>query len=127
LIRQITQLIICVGYPEPITSEHTNSRRKDRIPPPMIETNPNQKTIHIEKEQCDKNNLYALYNLNALQSAMLDLKGETFKLWCYLNKNQNGYTLALSKVDALRWGIGSKSSYDRAIAELIQKGYLVNT
>ena len=93
----------------------------------MIETNPNQKTIRIEKEQCDKNNLYALYNLNALQSAMLDLKGETFKLWCYLNKNQNGYTLALSKVDALRWGIGSKSSYDRAIAELIQKGYLVKT
>lgn len=93
----------------------------------MIETNPNQKTIHIEKEQCDKNNLYALYNLNALQSAMLDLKGETFKLWCYLNKNQNGYTFALSKVDALNWGIGSKSSYDRAIAELIQKGYLVNT
>lgn len=93
----------------------------------MIETNPNQKTIRIEKEQCDKNNLYALYNLNALQSAMLDLKGETFKLWCYLNKNQNGYTLALSKVDALRWGIGSKSSYDRAIAELIQKEYLVNT
>ena len=58
---------------------------------------------------------------------MSNPKGETFKLWCYLNKNQNGYTLALSKVDALRWGIGSKSSYDRAIAELIQKGYLVNT
>jgi len=57
---------------------------------------------------------------------MLSLKGETFKLWCYLNKNQNGYTFALSKVDALNWGIGSKSSYDRAIAELIEKGYLVN-
>ena len=119
MIKQITGSIICVGYPEPTISGHTNSRRKDRTPPPSIETNPNQKTIRIEKEQCDKNNLYALYNLNALQSAMLDLKGETFKLWCYLNKNQNGYTLALSKVDALRWGIGSKSSYDRAIAELI--------
>ena len=93
----------------------------------MIETNPNQKTISVKKEQCDKSHLYATYNQKALQSAMLDLKGETFKLWCYLNKNQNGYTLALSKVDALRWGIGSKSSYDRAIAELIQKGYLVNT
>ena len=86
----------------------------------MNETNPNQKTVRVEKERCDKNNLYAMYNLQALSSAMLDLKGETFKLWCYLNKNQNGYTFALSKVDALKWGIGSKSSYDRAVAELVQ-------
>lgn len=93
----------------------------------MYETNPNQKTISVQKEQCDKSHLYATYNQQALQSAMLDLKGETFKLWCYLDKNQNGYTFALSKVDALSWGIGSKSSYDRAIAELIKKGYLVNT
>ena len=42
-----------------------------------------------------------------------------------LDKNKNGYTFALSKVDALSWGIGSKSSYDRAVAELIEKGYLV--
>lgn len=93
----------------------------------MYESNPNQKTVSVKKEQCDKAHIYATYNLEALQSAMLDLKGETFKLWCYLDKNQNGYTFALSKVDALKWGIGSKSSYDRAIAELIQKGYLVNT
>ena len=92
----------------------------------MLQSNPNQKTIRVEKQQSDRANLYAKYNLNALQLAMLSLKGETFKLWCYLNKNQNGYTFALSKVDALNWGIGSKSSYDRAIAELIEKGYLVN-
>ena len=85
----------------------------------------NQKTISVKKEKCDKNNLYAPYNLQALRSAMLDLKGESFKMWCYLNKNKNGYTFALSKVDALSWGIGSKSSYDRAVAELIEKGYLV--
>lgn len=29
----------------------------------MNETNPNQKTVRVEKEQCDKNNLYAMYNL----------------------------------------------------------------
>ena len=91
----------------------------------MSETNPNQKTLRIEKEQSSKSNPYAMYNLKALQSAMLDLKGETFKLWCYLNKNQNGYTFALSKVDALNWGVGSKSSYDRAVSKLIEKGYLV--
>lgn len=92
----------------------------------MIESVPNQKTIRIEKEQANKDNPYAIYNLNALKAAMLDLKGEAFKLWCYLDKNQNGYTFALSKVDALNWGIGSKSSYDRAVKELIEKGYLEN-
>lgn len=76
---------------------------------------------------CDKNNLYATINLEALQCAMIDLKGESFKLWCYLTKNQNGYEFALSKVDAIKWGIGSKSSYDRAVAELIEKKYLVET
>lgn len=60
-----------------------------------------------------------------MKSAMQNLKGESFKLWCYLSKNQDGYTFALSKVDALNWGIGSKSSYDRGIHELIEKGYLV--
>lgn len=92
-----------------------------------MEVNQNQKTITVEKERCDKNHLYAMVNLDALKGAMLDLKGESFKLWCYLDKNQNGYTFALSKVDALSWGIGSKSSYDRAVAELISKGYLVKT
>lgn len=92
----------------------------------MQESVPNQKTIRIEKEQANKENPYSIYNLNALKSAMLELKGEAFKLWCYLDKNQNGYTFALSKVDALNWGIGSKSSYDRAVKELIEKGYLVN-
>jgi hypothetical protein len=58
---------------------------------------------------------------------MINLKGETFKLWCYINKNQNNHTFALSKVDAIKWGIGSKSSYDRAVRELIEKGYLVET
>ena len=52
-----------------------------------MNTNPNQKTITVQKEKCDKQNLYAMYNLDVLQNAMLDLKGETFKLWCYLGKN----------------------------------------
>ena len=92
-----------------------------------MESVANQKTIKVQKEQCDKAHLYALYNLDALQYAMIDLKGESFKLWVYLGKNQNGYTFALSKVDAIKWGIGSKSSYDRAVKELIEKGYLVET
>lgn len=90
-------------------------------------SNPNQKSVTIHKEQCDKLHLYSMYNLEAQQYAMIDLKGETLKMWLYLGKNQKGYTLALSKVDAIKWGIGSKSSYDRAVKELIEKGYLVET
>lgn len=93
-----------------------------------MNTVPNQKTIKTTKEKCDKNNLYAAYNLNALNFAMKDLKGEAFKLWLYIGKNQNGYTFALSPIDAINeWGIGSKSSYTRAVRELIDKGYLVET
>ena len=32
----------------------------------MNESNPNQKTISINKEQCDKQHLYATYNQKAL-------------------------------------------------------------
>lgn len=90
-------------------------------------TVPNQKTIKVNKERCDSQNKYTPINLNALQYAMIDLKGESLKLWLYIGKNQANYTFGLSKVDAIRWGIGSKSSYDRAVRELIDKGYLVET
>jgi hypothetical protein len=93
-----------------------------------MNTVPNQKTIKTNKELCDKSHYYTQINLDALQYAMSDLKGEAFKLWVYLGKNINGYTFALSPVDAItNWGIGSKSSYTRAVKELIDKGYLVET
>ena len=89
----------------------------------------NQKLIKIGKEVCNNNskdNYYAKINLNALQNAMIDLNTEaSIKMWLYLAKNQNGYELALSSIDAIKWGIGSKSSYDRAVKALIDKGYLV--
>lgn len=91
----------------------------------MANTVANQKTVKIQKELCDTQHLYAPINLDALQSAMIDLKGESFKMWIYLSKNRSGYEFALSRVDAIKWGIGSSSSYDRAIAELRAKGYLV--
>ena len=65
--------------------------------------------------------------MNALQYAMIDLKATGFKLWCYMNKNQDGHTFALSAVDAIKWGVGCRKSYDNAVKELIEKGYLVET
>lgn len=49
----------------------------------MPTTVPNQFTLKIKKEKCDDKspeNYYSKINLNAMQDAALDLKGETFKL-----------------------------------------------
>lgn len=86
-----------------------------------MKTSPNQKTISIFKEQKGK---HTILSLEAIQRASRELSGESFKMWVYLAKNQNKYVLALSRIDALSWGIGSSSSYDRAIKQLIDKGYL---
>ena len=83
----------------------------------------NQKIIKITKEKCSKDNLYTATNLEVLQDAMRDLKGETFKMWMYLSKNKNGYQLELSQKDAEQWGI-KKDAYYAGVKALIEKHYL---
>ena len=87
---------------------------------------PNQKTIVIKKAPADKNNIYTIINIEALENAVKTLGGETLKLWLYFAKNQNDYVMELSRQDCINFGIGSESSYKRAVAELINKGYLQN-
>ena len=58
---------------------------------------PNQYNTTIHKEKCDKDNLYAVVNLDALQNAMNCLSGSALTLWLYLAKNQENYNLWLSK------------------------------
>lgn len=82
---------------------------------------PNQKLVSVSKEETGT---HTILSLKGIQRASRDLSGESFKLWLYLAKNQDGHTLALSMVDALSWGIGSESSYHRAVKQLIEKGYL---
>lgn len=90
-------------------------------------TSPNQKTITVCKEDCNKQNYYATINLNALELAAIDLKSGAFKLWIYFAKNQNNFTFALSnKAVAEQFGI-KKDQYDSAVKELIEKGYLIET
>lgn len=92
-----------------------------------METVPNQKTITTKSAKHDKENVYACLNIEAMEIAMSQLKPNTFKLWCYLAKNQNNYTFALSCVDACKFCGISSSTYQRSMAELIEVGYLVNT
>ena len=59
-------------------------------------------------------------NLIALQQAMKDLRGSSFKLWTYFNKNQENYRFELSQKACAEWGI-KKDSYYSAVKDLIEK------
>lgn len=92
-----------------------------------MKTVENQRVITTRSAKHDKNNLYATINIEAMESAMALLKPNTFKVWCYMAKNQNNYTFALSCVDACRFCKMSKPTYLSCVQELIETGYLVNT
>lgn len=66
---------------------------------------------------------YTKQNIDALQRAMVELKGESFKLWVYLSKNKDGETWDLSQKACEAWGI-KKDSYYKAKEVLVEKGYL---
>lgn len=93
----------------------------------MSQTVPNQKTVTTKGAAHDKDNIYAIYNIAAMSEAMTLLKPNTFKLWCYMAKNQNNYTFALSCADACKFCDMSKPTYLSSVQELIDTGYLVNT
>lgn len=86
----------------------------------------NQDTIKINKSPADKKNIYTVINLEALKEAVNDLNTSAFKLYIYLAKNQNNYTMALSRKAFLQWsGIKNKDTYFNAKHKLIEKGYLI--
>ena len=92
---------------------------------PNYNSNPNQRGIKTHKEKCDKQNLYTLLNLEALQKAMSALTPKAFELWIYLAKNQDQHFFWLSKVDFLYWSNIKGSSYYNAFNELVENGYLL--
>ena len=92
-----------------------------------METVANQKVITTRGAKHDKNNIYALINVEAMEKAMCLLKPNTYKVWSYMAKNQSNYTFALSCVDACRFCKMSKPTYLSCVQELIDVGYLVNT
>ena len=92
-----------------------------------FETVPNQRTISIKKEKCDKDNIYTSINLKALTKASKQLSANAFKFWIYLAKNQNNYTFALSKVATIDFCRFGESTYTKVFKELKEFGYLKET
>lgn len=85
----------------------------------------NQRHICVHKLKCDKDNLYAKINKDALNEAMRSLRPTAFNLWIYFSQNQDKYSFYLSCVDVCRTcGIG-RTAYHKAFDELVDKGYLI--
>lgn len=85
---------------------------------------PNQKIVLIPKVQYNANRLYMKAHIEEVQKACQQLELSELRLWLYLSKNQPGYSLELSLVDAQTWGL-PKNSYHRAVQGLIKKGFLI--
>ena len=90
-------------------------------------TSENQKVITTKGGRHDETHIYAKINIDAMSKAMVLLKPNTYKVWCYMAKNQNNYTFALSRVDVCRFCRMSKPTYLDCVQELIDVGYLVMT
>lgn len=85
---------------------------------------PNQDIVKVGvRPAWNENNKFCRTHLDALQDAMCNLKGETLKLWLYLNKNQDNYQLELSQKACEAWGL-KKDAYYTAKKKLIELGYL---
>lgn len=91
----------------------------------VIVTVPNQKVITVKHDICDKTHLYTKCNIAANNMAMKELSANAYKLYMYFNLNQNNYTLALSYVAVHNLTNMADKTYQRAVKELIEKGYLV--
>lgn len=87
---------------------------------------PNQITINFkEKIKTDKEHPYCLYNTEAMQKAMKNLKGESFKLWCYLAYLPVGTEFALGQTPVENYTGIKKDTYYTSKDLLIEKGYIV--
>ena len=93
--------------------------------PRIITTYPNQKVITVKKTDSDGNHIYGIFNLEACSLAAHELSDKAFRLYVFLNLNQDGYTFAFSpaRIEA-QFGINEKRCRS-AVNELIDKGYVI--
>lgn len=85
---------------------------------------PNQKAIRVKRSKCNKENPYTTLNLMQLNATLFNLSGNAFKVWTWFCTNKEGYQFALSGTQVQQDCHISKGTYDRAIKELIDNGYL---
>ena len=86
--------------------------------------NPNQKVITVHREP-KKEKGYTYFNLEALNEARANLKPGAFVLWTYIAQNSDGWEFGLSNTDFCGGSTMKRDAYNTAVAELIEKRYLV--
>lgn len=83
-----------------------------------------QKGIRICKYPLDGCRFTSM-NYEAQKDAMAALRPNTYKVWTYLCSHRDQYELGLSSEVVTKFCHISRGTYDRAVAELIEKGYLM--
>ena len=87
---------------------------------------PNIRTIDINKETSDRLHRYTVNNLEAVAEAARRLTSVAgFKLYMYLAKNQNNYSMLLYSSSFLEWANVGIAAYNTAFKELVKEGFLV--
>ena len=87
---------------------------------------PNQRNITVNKQDCNKSNLYTINNLSAIDQAAGRLISKAgFKLYIYIAKNQNKYNFNLSSKDFMKWAYCQRTAYNTAFQQLVTQGYLI--
>ena len=85
---------------------------------------PNQSIVTIHKPQYKENFLQV--SIDEWHEAFNKLPARiSFAMYIYLCSNANGFPLALSPADFMKQLNVSKSSYDRAVDDLLAAGYLM--
>ena len=85
---------------------------------------PNQKFVTVFKEKCEEDFLQV--NNISWQNACMKLTYSAFKIYLYMVRNQDGYSFALSYEHLNSIIPMSRKTYDKAIKELKEQGYLYN-
>lgn len=94
-----------------------------QVATPDNKSYPNQTKITIHKRHWEGH--YLMIGFDEIQMAANDLTHTGLKLYLYLAQNVDEYEFWLSPKDVLNHYSMSKSSFDRAKKELIDKGYIV--
>ena len=82
--------------------------------------------VSINKTESDQSNPYCIVNIAANREALKTLTKSAYCLYMYFVQNQPGFTLTLRRTHAMDITNLSKSSYHRAMSELIERGYLID-
>ena len=86
-----------------------------------------EKEFSIIKTTMDNDHPYYKANKSASQEAMATLSKSAFYLYYYFLQNDDGWVGTLRRTHVMKITGLSKSAYYRAMEELMDNGYLVDT